>query len=68
MAAKRFADNPEDVIKIENIMANETIHPGHLAAFVKGCTDQLKSRLREYLIKKFPLVTMFVVCWVIPAS
>jgi len=55
MAAKKFINNKDDVTTIENIMINETIHPGHLAAFIKGCTDEFKSRLRDYLVKKFPL-------------
>lgn len=56
MAAKQFADSVEDVEKIEKIMGAETIHPGKLAAFVKGCTQEFKSQLRDYLVSKYPLV------------
>jgi len=55
MAAKEFAESAEDVQKIEKIMSDETIHPGKLAAFVKGCTQEFKSRLRDYLVSKYPL-------------
>ena len=42
-------------------MSDETIHPGKLAAFVKGCTQEFKSRLRDYLVSKYPLVS--VLCY-----
>ena len=61
MAAKEFAESAEDVQKIEKIMSDETIHPGKLAAFVKGCTQEFKSRLREFLVSKYPLVS--VLCY-----
>ena len=57
MAVKEFAESAEDVEKIEKIMSDETIHPGKLAAFVKGCTQEFKSRLRDYLVSKYPLVS-----------
>lgn len=55
LAAKKFAETTKDMETLDEIMLSETIHPGQLAAFVKGCSDEFKHRLRDYLVSKFPL-------------